>query len=67
MKKLNKYTINVLFFALQVVGMYLSLRLLFWALDVPDGVGTWQAIAAGFAIFACHKSMSLHILPEDKN
>jgi len=67
MKKLNKYTINVLFFALQVVGMYLSLRLLFWALDVPDGVSTWEAIAAGFAIFACHKSMSLHILLEDKN
>jgi len=52
MKKLNKYTINVLFFALRVVGLYLSLELLFWALDVPYGVGTWQAIVAGFAMFA---------------
>ena len=67
MKKLNKYTINVLFFALRVVGLYLSLELLFWALDVSYRVGTWKAIAAGLAIFACHKSMSLHILPEDKN
>lgn len=59
--KLNKYAINVLFFALQVAGMYLSLELLFWALNVPDGVDTWKAIAAGFAIFACHKFMGLKL------
>ncbi|MCP4437472.1 MAG: hypothetical protein GY810_00725 [Aureispira sp.] len=61
MEKLNKYTINVLFFALQVAGMYLSLKLLFWALDVPDGVDVWEAIAAAFAIFACHKFMGLKL------
>ena len=61
MKKLNKYTINVLFFALQVAGMYWSLKLLLWALDVPDGVDTWKAIAAAFAIFACHKFMGLKL------
>jgi hypothetical protein len=59
--KLNKYTINVLFFALQVAGMYLSLQLLFWALNVPDGVDTWKCIVAGLALFACHKSMGLKL------
>ena len=61
MKKLNEYTINALFFALQCAGMYLSLQLLFWALDVPDGVDVWEAIAAAFAILACNKFMRLKL------
>ena len=59
--KLNKYAINVLFFALQVAGMYLSLQLLFWALDVPDGVDEWKCIVAGLALFVCHKFMGLKL------
>jgi len=59
--KLNKYTINVLFFALQCAGIYLSLKLLFWALGVPDRVDVWEAIAAAFAIFSCHKFMGLKL------
>ena len=61
MKKLNKYTINVLFFALQFAGIYWSMKLLFWALDVPDGVDTWKVIAAAFALFAYHKFMGLKL------
>ena len=61
MKKLNKYTINVLFFALQVAGMYLSLELLFWALNVTDELDAWETTVAGLAIFACHKFMGLEL------
>jgi len=59
--KLNKYTINVLFFALQCAGIYLSLKLLFWVLDVSGEVGVWEAIAAAFALFAYHKFMGLKL------
>lgn len=59
--KLNKYTINVLFFALQCAGIYLSLQLLFWALNIQNGVDIWRAIPAAFALFAYHKIIGLKL------